>query len=297
MKTINLLFALLISFTTSIMANDDTTLSDQEAQYIAQSKKVWESLHPKQGKIKLPNGVTTLNVPEDFIYLDADDAETVLVKIWNNPPNGARTLGMLFPKDAKPYSDDTWGVTIEYEEDGYVSDENANEIDYDDMLVDMQEDTESMNEMRVEQGYEPIHLVGWASAPYYDQATHKLHWAQELKFGDQEMNTLNYNIRVLGRKGVLVLNFIAGMNQLGLINEKIDTVLNMSEFDTGSKYTDFDPDMDKVAAYGIGALIAGKVAAKLGLLATLLIFLKKFWILALLGVGGFFKRIFGGKES
>ena len=37
---------------------------------------------------------------------------------------------------------------------------------------------------------------------------------EQIKFGDTEENTLNYNIRVLGRKGVLVLNFIAGMESI-----------------------------------------------------------------------------------
>lgn len=63
------------------------------------------------------------------------------------------------------------------------------------------------------------------------------------------------------------------------------------------RYADFNPDMDTVAAYGIGALIAGKVAAKLGILATVLIFLKKFWIIAVVGLGGLFKRFFGKREE
>ena len=78
--------------------------------------------------------------------------------------------------------------------------------------------------------------------------SNKLHWAKEIKFGDQELNTLNYNIRILGRKGVLLLNFIAGMNQLELINSKREAVLAMAEFKEGSRYENFQPDMDKVAA-------------------------------------------------
>jgi uncharacterized membrane-anchored protein len=36
-----------------------------------------------------------------------------------------------------------------------------------------------------------------------------MYWAKEINFGGDSENTLNYNIRVLGRKGVLLLNFIA----------------------------------------------------------------------------------------
>ena len=56
------------------------------------------------------------------------------------------------------------------------------------------------------------------------------------------------------------------------------------EFNEGNTYADFDPDIDEIAAYGIGGLIAGKVLAKVGLLAGLLKFVKvigiglaKFW--------------------
>jgi len=297
MRIISIFFALMIVFLNDSFAEQDINITAEKAQYIVEAKKLWESLNPQHGEIKLPNGVATLQVPKDFYYLSPKDTETVLVQIWGNPPEGAKTLGMLFPEGSTPFDRDAWGVTVEYEEDGYVSDENANDIDYDDMLSQMKEDTDNASKERVKQGYDAISLVGWAAKPYYDKETHKLHWAKEIKFGDQEVNTLNYNIRVLGRKGVLVLNFIAGVDQLQLINSKIDTVLKIADFDEGSRYADFDPDIDTVAAYGLGALVAGKVAAKLGILATVLIFLKKFWILAILGVGGFFKKLFGKKEE
>lgn len=160
----------------------------------------------------------------------------------------------------------------------------------------MKEDTAQYSRQRVEQGYEPIELLGWASQPYYDKATHKLYWAKEIKFGDEDTNTLNYNIRILGRKGVLVLTFIAGMDQKQLIDAQVDKVLALADFDQGSRYEDFDPTMDKVAAYGIGALIAGKVLAKTGLLAAGLIFLKKFGVLVVAGAGAFIAKLFKRKR-
>ena len=116
-------------------------------------------------------------------------------------------------------------------------------------------------------------------------------------FDHNTETTLNYNIRVLGRKGVLVLNFIAGMQQKALIDERLSTVLAMAEFDQGSRYIDFDPDIDTVAAYGIGALVAGKVIAKTGFLAVILIFLKKFGIIILIAGGAFVKKIFTGRSK
>ncbi len=275
---------------------EEAELSDEDKEYMEWSQNIWDSLDPKIGEIKLPGAVATLNVPDGFYFLNAKDANTVLVDVWGNPPDQSM-LGMLFPADSTPFDMDAWAVTVEYEEDGYVSDEDADDINYQDMLEKMQSDVEYANEERVSLGYEAVSLVGWAAPPYYDKAEHKLHWAKEIKFGDAEENTLNYNIRVLGRKGVLVLNFIASMDQKDLIETQIDTVLALADFDTGAQYADFDPDMDDVAAYGLGALVAGKVIAKTGFLAMALIFLKKFGIFIVIGIGAFFKKIFSKKTK
>lgn len=265
-------------------------LSEKEAW----AKQLWESLDRKTGDIKLENGVATLKVPEGFYYLNSKDSEKILTEVWGNPP-GSAVLGMIFPADVTPFEKEAWAVTIEYEEDGHVSDEDADKINYDDMLADMKKDVKESSKDRVKEGYDPIELVGWASKPYYDPIAHKLHWAKEIKFGEQQVHTLNYNIRVLGRKGVLVLNFIAGMDQKTLIDSKLDQVMAMAEFDKGSSYLDFDPSIDKVAAYGLGALVAGKVLAKTGFFIAALLFLKKFGIILIVGIGAFIRKVFGKK--
>ena len=96
---------------------------------------------------------------------------------------------------------------------------------------------------------------------------------------------------------MLVLNFIAGVNQLEEINGQLPNVLAMAEFEKGSRYADFNPDIDEVAAYGLGALIAGKVIAKTGLLAAAFIFLKKFGVIIVIGIGAFFKRLWSNRKS
>ncbi len=256
------------------------------------------SLDFRQGEIALLADVATLNVPEDFYYLSPSDAQKVLVEAWGNPP-GEETLGMLFPSDVTPLDPEAWAVVFSYDADGHVSDEDAGGIDYAAMLEDMQAGAREESEARVEQGYSSIEIVGWARPPHYDASTHKLYWAKEIKFGDDPEHTLNYNLRVLGRQGVLVMNFVAGMAQLADIESKLDGVLAIAEFDQGSRYADFDPSVDKVAAYGIGALIAGKLAAKAGLFAklgVLLLAFKKFWIIGLIGVAALFGRMLKRKK-
>ncbi|HEX7026671.1 MAG TPA: DUF2167 domain-containing protein [Gammaproteobacteria bacterium] len=299
--------ALILSLSAMVFANQTETEAPADAgavetdtsvqdEYVAWASGIWESLDRQTGEIKLPRAGATLNVPEDFYYLNAQDAETVLVDVWGNPP-GQETLGMLFPAGMTPFDADAWAVTLDYEEDGYVSDADAHEIDYAELLIQMKEATQAASEEMQKQGYDSMELVGWAAPPYYDAASHKLHWAKELKFGRHETNTLNYNIRVLGRKGVLVLNFVAGMNQKEMIETKLDTVLALADSDAGARYADFNPDIDKVAAYGLGALVAGKVLAKTGLFAIILLFLKKFGVFILIGIGVLLKSLFGRRKA
>jgi uncharacterized membrane-anchored protein len=250
-----------------------------------------ESLDYKQGTIALTQAGVELRVPPDFYFLPAADARRVIVESWRNPPSlGDRVLGMIFSLPNTP-ADNTWGAIITYDADGYISDEDAEKIDYGDLLKSMQEATQRGNEERAKEGYPKLTLVGWASPPFYDKASNKLHWAKELEVNDRPKHTLNYFVRALGRHGVLNINFVSGMDELPKIREVIPAVLGMPEFTSGSRYSDFVPSTDKVAAYGIGGLIAGGLAQKLGLFAVALAFLKKGWILVLLALGGAWKFV------
>jgi len=255
-------------------------------------------LRYQQGKVTVGDNLATFDLGPQFRYLDPDQSEELLVKGWGNPP-GNKTLGMIFPADVSPLSDEGWGVVISFEEDGYVNDKGADKIDYDDLLKDMKQSVVDDNKEREKQGYDPIQLVGWAEPPRYDRPNHKLYWAKELKFGSAPVDTLNYNIRVLGRRGVLVLNAVAGMNQLPVIRTSMQELLPAVEFNPGHRYMDYIPGKDKLAEYGIGALIAGTIAAKAGffklLLAGLIAF-KKLVLIGLAAVATLFKKLFGKKE-
>jgi uncharacterized membrane-anchored protein len=257
------------------------------------------SLAFQEGTIVLGQDLVTLNLPDSFRYLSPEDAEKVLVDGWGNPP-GYETLGMIVPVDVDLFSDESWALIISYEEDGYVSDKEAAEINYEALLKEMMESSRANNDARIKEGYAPVELLGWAATPFYDKESHKLHWAKELNFGESEINTLNYNIRILGRKGVLLLNIVADMPQFEAIDAQIPLLLSMTEFNPGNRYADFNPELDKVAAYGIGALIAGKAASKAGLLAKIggiLLVLKKFWLALPLALVAFARKFFKKAEK
>lgn len=254
-----------------------------EQEYLAWTREFLSSLTPQTGEIKLSNAIATLNMPESFYYLSPEDSARVLTEGWGNPP-GQATLGMIFPAGLTPLDPGAWGVNILYQEDGYVSDQTIGDLDFDEILTGLKADTLAESEARVAKGRDATELIGWAVAPHYDAGSHKLYWAKELKFADNPVNILNYDIRILGRKGVLRLNFIADIGQLPDIEAVLPEILAMTDFDQGFAYTDFDPETDEVANYGIGSLVAGKVLPEPGFLAAIVAFLKTFGLAILVAL-------------
>ncbi len=243
-----------------------------------------QSLEYQYGVIELTSGNATIHVPEGFRLLDKPQSNYVLSELWGNPED-TTILGMLVPADRGVLRPDSWVFTISFEEMGYVKDDDAQDIDYDDLLKDMQKEFKEANPERIKQGYQPIEFVGWASSPHYDKSRKTLHWAKELKFGQDSFSTLNYNLRILGRKGIFMLNAVASMQELPQVEANIDKVIGSITFKEGHRYTDYLPDVDNVAAWTIGGLVAGKVLAKAGFFVVLL----KFWkviALTIAGAGG-----------
>lgn len=262
-------------------------------------KSVVDGLKYQKGEVDLKGGLAHLRLPENLRFLGPNDAEKVIVDIWGNPPGGEKPLGLIIPDGMSPIDDNAWAVIVQYEEDGYVKDDEAAKINYTELLATMKKDVKKANEVRAKEGYSTVELIGWATPPHYDAQAKKLYWAKELKFGGADESTLNYNIRILGRRGVLVLNAVANISQLAEIEQASPAILSAVEFKEGHRYADFNASTDKVASYGIAALVAGGVLAKTGFFKMILAALiagKKFVIIAVVAVAGFLKKLFGKKE-
>lgn len=250
-------------------------------------------LNRQSGVQVVAGGLVQLNIPPEYAYLGPDDAEKVLVA-WGNPP-GDGGEGMILPADVGPFTESSWAVLLHYEEDGHVSDDEAAEIDYDELLTDMKATVREESEVRTAAGYGALELLGWAEPPHYDAQARRLYWAKRLQFADSEGETLNYDVRLLGRRGVFSMSAIAAQAQLEQVRAGMPQILTFAEFTEGNRYTDFNPDIDQVAAYGIGALVAGKLAAKTGLLKGLLGLLlasKKLIPVVLIGAWAALKGLF-----
>jgi uncharacterized membrane-anchored protein len=257
-------------------------------------------LHPVSGDVRIPQAHAVLHLGRDYYFLPASEARIVLTEGWGNPADAAEgVLGMVFPA-GRTFADDTWGAVVTYENNGHVNDDDAASTDYSALLREMQAGESEINEERTRQGYPTQQLVAWAQAPAYDRRTHSIVWARNIRFQGAPENTLNYDIRLLGREGVLSLNMVSEMSDLDGTRQAASRFAASAEFTPGSRYADFQPGRDRVAEYGVAGLIAAGVGAaaakKAGLIAILLAFGKKFIILIIAGfaaIGAWVRRLFG----
>ncbi len=268
------------------------SLAMAELESIKYMDSVKRSMKYETGVIQLKGGMAQLNVPKGFKFLNKEQTDFVVTEIWGNPADND-LLGMIIPESSTPFESNNYAFVVSYDPMGFVKDEDADKIDYDEMLKEIQEGEAEGNKQRKAQGFSTVHIEGWASKPFYDKEKKVLHWAKNIKFEGEEENVLNYDVRVLGRKGILSLVAVSQMNQLSLVKKDIDKVLAMASFTDGNQYKDFDSKIDNVAAWTVGGLVAGKVLAKVGLFA-------KFWKFIAVGavaLFGFLKKLVTGKRK
>jgi uncharacterized membrane-anchored protein len=297
-KIINVIIACALPFMLLAGKYGDSTeaASAELLKYVQLVDSVEKAMKYQTGAVSIGDGIAQLNVPAGFKYLNKEQSTYIITEIWGNPPQDG-ILGMLFPDTGSPFADSSYAFVITYDAMGYVKDDDADKINYDDMLKEMQAGEKAENEERAKQGYEPIHFIGWAQKPFYDKSNKVLHWAKELKFGEAaDGNTLNYEVRILGRKGVLSFNAVASISELAMVKNDIDKVLAIPSFTKGNTYGEFDSKVDNVAAWTIGGLVAGKVLAKVGFFALILKNIKLV-IIALVAVGGGVWRFITGRKK
>lgn len=263
---------------------------------------ILKSLDFQTGTVPLGDNLAEAVLPANFGYLTPADSETFLTRLWGNPPGSANNiLGMIVPTDVDVLGPAGWAVVVTYDPSGHVSDDEAGKIDYDDMLRQMQENTRAASQRRVDRGEESIELLGWARKPYYDSPAKKVFWGERLRFGSNQYETLNYFIRILGRRGVLDLNIVSGMDALPAIDSRVQSLLAMTHFVKGSTYEDYNAVTDHAAAYGLAGLIAGgAILAKVGFFKGLLVALlaaKKILIVGALAFFAAMKRFFSRKAK
>lgn len=249
----------------------------------------------KAGAVVPLSSVATLSVPDKYAMLAPPDAQKFLE--LNHDLSGPGEYILM------PYSMG-WFAVLSYENTGFIKDDE--QLDADKLLSSMVTATQQSNEQRKARGWDTLSVQGWSFPPQYNRQTHRLEWAFLDRDDTSGADVVNYNTRILGRSGVMDVLLVADPDTLQASMGELNTALENFSYDPGQHYSEFRQG-DRVAEFGLGALIVGgaaAVAAHKGVFAGLLAGLAAAWKVAvaavvagLAGVRRFFRGLFSRKKS
>lgn len=234
-------------------------------------------------------GNSTLEVPDGYLFLDTQNTDRFL-EMNQNIPGGEEV--MIAPRDLE------WMAYLSFNSEGYVKDDE--QIDAAELLEALKEGTKAGNKERARRGWSELHIIDWAVAPAYNTTNQRLEWATLLE--SDGGRGVNFSTKVLSRRGHTSVILVSSPDQLPGARSQLETVLTGYRFDDGERYADFVPG-DKVATYGLAALVLGGAAAiatKKGLWAVIGAFIIskiKILIAAAVGVGALLKKFVFGKKA
>jgi uncharacterized membrane-anchored protein len=212
-----------------------------------------------------------LDLPEGFGFIPRKEAAALMSAMGNDA--GDDLLGLIIP-----LGEARWFVVANYDPAGYIKDDDARHWDADKLLQNLKDGTEAGNAAREKVGVPPLKVTRWIEPPAYTADSHRLIWSAEAQRQDgaAEDPTVNYNTYVLGREGFISMNLITSASGVDADKATARALLAAVNFNDGKRYGDFNSSTDKVAAYGLAALVAGVAAKKIGLLALLAATVVKF---------------------
>ncbi len=224
-------------------------------------------------------GMAEIDIGENVVHLGAADTKRLLVSM-DNLTNG-RELATLIPDHRD------WMLFFEFEDVGYIEDDET--LDADDLLASLRDNMDAGNEERRRLDLDEMELVGWESEPAYNPTTNNLEWG--LRLASLGSPFINHDIRLLGRRGVMSVTLACDPAVYDAAVAEVQQVLEGFRFTDGHRYNQYVSG-DKVAEYGLAALVTGGAAAA----ALKMGFFKKFGKLiavAAVAIAGFFKTIWG----
>lgn len=240
-----------------------------------------------------------LKLPQGYLFIPAKEANLMLQAMGNRAKEGLQ--GMILPTEG---GDTNWFVVVAFHAAGFIKDDDAKDWNADELLSSIRSGTEEANLDWRQRGIPEMEVVGWVEKPHYDAATHRLVWsiaARDKGQSDSVDNGINYNTLALGREGFISMNLVTNLKHVEAQKPMAQTLLAALDYQPGKRYADFNANTDKVAEFGLTALVAGVAAKKLGLFAVIAAFLVKFGkiigVAVVVGLGAVGKRLWGKRAQ
>ena len=246
-------------------------LSVTPAVAAAQADKIPWAKGPTRGAL---GSEATISVPAGCLFTGVDGVKLFL-QLTENIASGNERGVVMCQADQ---TSDPWFVLFSYDKSGYVRDDEGSNLDADAILETVRSGTEAANRERKSRGWGTLSVDGWATKPFYDRTSNNLTWAITAH-DNTGGRTVNHSVRLLGRGGVMHADLVTTPTQLDALVPTFNGMISAFTYQPGQKYAEWRPG-DKVAAYGLTALVAGGAGvalAKSGLLV-------KFWKLIVAGI-------------
>lgn len=265
---------------------EDAEREEALRQFLAEIDKIpWQ----REGTGRLGSWAE-IAIPTGYRFTDGDGARRLL-ELYGNLTGGMEQ-GLIGPEDL------SWFITFDFFDIGYVQDDEKDELDADKLMEAMRKAQTHSNEERRRRQLPQLFNEGWVVKPHYDETTNNLEYGFKLR-SDYGGSSINYIVKLLGRKGVMEAALVCDPADLDATLPKARELLAGYHFVAGETYAEYRSG-DKVAQIGLTALVLGggaALAAKSGLFAALAKFFGKFFKLILIGlvaiVAGF-KKFLGG---
>lgn len=242
-----------------------------------------------EGEWPLSSSKSMLKVPEGYIFVLGEDAKKYTT--INNEP---------FDDNLEAYVVDnsfTHSILLEFANAGFVTLDDWKHLDSEALLKAIRENTENANIERKKLGQVEIHVLGWVQKPTLDPVTKIVYWAIEADVGEPETSINAVALR-LGREGFERVVWITNPSSFTTSGGSLETILQAHSFEKGFRYEDHQKG-DRLAEFGIAALVTSSLGIKMLKAGSLFFTLKKFGAFIIAGVvTGFFKlKKFLKKES
>lgn len=242
-------------------------------------------------KIDLGSNLAELKLNQGFNFLDKDNTQKFVTQIGDLVTG--REIGSIIPDD------ESWVLYFDYEEPGHVADDEKDEIDADSLLQSYKDGNEEANKKKTPENQ--LFVDKWETPPHYDESLHSLTWSLLMHTPKNEQ-LVNQEIRLLTREGYISAILACDPSVLSGAKSVVESqILPTLTMKPGQRYEDYDKSTDKTAEYGLTGLVLGGagifVAKKTGLLALLLVLLKKGWIIIVAGIGFLWNLIRGKRKK
>ena len=272
-----ILLALLVfgSFQTTSIALETEIIKDEEKWFEKQSTLDWKNFEEKEFMAPVEGAGGSIKIDSSEIFLTGNDVNQYSYWTWGDPDYSLMLIRS---------GDDT--IYIDYTGGGYVSIDDWKNVDTNAMIKELNDNAKTVVQDRKAKNLHYPTKISWVHKPQLDRQKNMVYYAYKVEWSDDNLSLESLSL-VLGKRGYTTVTFVTNYDKnisLAAVSKRNKDKASTFIYDEGEMYSNFKTG-DKIAAVGIGALLAttlGVKALKPGLLVGLALLLKKFWFIILL---------------